>query len=243
MQRSARRPGRAPGASRRCRRPPPARRRRRAARRAPGARRHCARSGSRRVERQAVDDPAQRRCRRASPPAGRPGTRTPRRWSPSSRVRAPRSATAPRGSTPCATAPPAASALRAGHPRRSRRGTMSPPGVRASRCAATGLGPGPEVAGRDQPGGALHRPVLGGQPRLERGDAGRQEAEGLDHVAHRLVELGLLALGRPLGPGPRRSAAGRGVPAARRRRGSVLDAHPTAPRRPDGTGRSGHRDA
>ena len=63
-------------------------------------------------------------------------------------------------------------------------------------------GPGSEGAGRDQPGGALHRPVLRGQPCLERGDAGRQEAEGLDHVAHRLGELVRGALGRRRGPIP-----------------------------------------
>ena len=115
-----------------------------------------------------------------------------------------RSATAPRGSTPCASAPrswsaPQQVALTAvgvdDHaPRRARRH------VRRHRS-----GQRADVAGRDEPGRAVHRPVLGGQPRLERLDAGRQEAERLDDVAHRLFEIRLLAVRRASGAVPARA--------------------------------------
>ena len=65
--------------------------------------------------------------------------------------------------------------------------------------------PRAEFARRDEPGRAVHRPVLGGEPRLERGDPGRQEAERLDDVAHRLLELRLLVLGGPLAAPSRRT--------------------------------------
>ncbi len=82
---------------------------------------------------------------------------------------------------------------------------MTPPGERADRCAATGPASAPMRAGRDEPGRTVHRPVLGGQPRLERLDAGRQEAERLDDMAHRLFEVRLLAVRRAPGAVPARA--------------------------------------
>ena len=160
------------------------------------------------------------RRRRASRPGGTPGTPTPRRWSPSSRARGRAAPPRPRGSTPCASAPRSRSA-RGGRPRRSRRGRSSPPGVRASTCAATGPTHAPSSRAGTSQAAPVHGPVLGGQPRLERRDPGRQEAEGLDHVAHRLFELGLLAVRRARRRGPGAGAAGRGCPSAGRRRGSA----------------------
>ncbi len=55
--------------------------------------------------------------------------------------------------------------------------------------------PAPEVTGRCQPRRAVERDVLGGDPRLERAHPRVQETEGLDDVAHGLVEVGLLGLG------------------------------------------------
>ena len=126
-----------------------------------------------------------------------------------------RSATAPRGSTPCASAP---------RPRKACSRSPSPQSAwtmvaaRRARQHVRRDGPGQrtQLAGWDEPGRALHGPVLGGQPRLERGDAGRQETKGLDHVAHGLFELGPLAFRRPARSGP---CAGR-----RRSRGPVLPA-------------------
>ena len=168
-----------------------------------------------RVEGKAIDHPAQH----DAPERVRPAR--PARYSDASpmvterpRSRAPR-ATAPRGSTPCAAAPAPASA--------GEEPTLPAVGVHdvatgRARQHVRGDRPDPvaELAGRDQPRGALHRPVLRGEPRLERGDAGREEAERLDHVAHRLLELGLLALGGPRRAVPRPGAAGRGDPAAGR---------------------------
>ena len=70
-----------------------------------------------------------------------------------------------------------------------------------------GSHPRAELPRRDEPRRTVHRPVLGRQPRLERGDPGREEAEGLDHVAHRLFELRLAAFGRPPGTIPPRAQA------------------------------------
>ena len=116
-----------------------------------------------------------------------------------------RSATAPRGSTPCAGAP------RPGE----RLDERALPAVGVHDVASRGAGehvcrhrahPRPQLARRDEPRRAVHRPVLGGEPRLERGDPGREEAERLDDVAHRLLELRLLVPGRPA---RRASLAGR----------------------------------
>ena len=59
-------------------------------------------------------------------------------------------------------------------------------------------GPRAQFAGRGEPGGALDGPVLVGQPCLERRDAGGEETEGLDHVAHGLLQLAGRAVNRPL---------------------------------------------
>jgi hypothetical protein len=63
-------------------------------------------------------------------------------------------------------------------------------------------GEGAELPRRDEPRRAIHRSVLRGQPRLERLDARRQEAERLDHVAHGLVEIRLVAVRRACGCTP-----------------------------------------
>ena len=55
--------------------------------------------------------------------------------------------------------------------------------------------PGAELTGWRQPGGAVERDVLGGDPGLQCAHARVQEAEGLDDVAHGLVEVRLLPLG------------------------------------------------
>src|SRR6185437_15000269 len=72
-------------------------------------------------------------------------------------------------------------------------------------------GPRAELARRYQPGRALHGPVLGRQPLLEGRHAGREEAERLDHVTERLLELTLLP-----GRGPDAAIAAQPAPSPRR---------------------------
>ena len=94
-------------------------------------------------------------------------------------------------------------------------------------------GPRAQFAGRGEPGGAVDRPVLVGQPCLERRDAGGEETEGLDHMAHGLVQLAGRAVNRPLptaappaqAPGRSRAGAALGLECVRQlRRAGVVRA-------------------
>ena len=84
--------------------------------------------------------------------------------------------------------------------------TIRPPGGARRHVRRHRPGPG----ARARPARArrhVHRPVLGVQPGLEGLDARRQEAERLDDVAHRLLEIRLVAVRRapgavPAGPQP-----------------------------------------
>ena len=158
-----------------------------------------------RVQRQPVDHAAQHDAAGRAVRHATPGAPTPRRWSPSSPCSMARSATAPRGSTPCASAP--RSSQRAQQVALTAVG-MDDHAARRARQHVRRHRPGQraELARRDEPGRTVHRPVLGGQPGLERLDARRQEAERLDDVAHRLFEVRLLAVRRAR---PARSRRGR----------------------------------
>ena len=240
VQRTPLRPGRAP-APPTLRRRAPARRRRRAARRGASVRRHCARSGEQGVQRQAVDHPAQhdapeRSLRPAGQVLGRLGD-----GDGASRVRA-RAAPPRHAARPRAPPRPGRSTRRGGHPRRSRRGRGRPPGVRATRCAATGPAQGPSArAGTSQAAPSTGRSCAASRASSVATRADRKRKASTTWPIASASSFGAPSARRRR-PGPRRGATGRGGPAARRRRGSGPRAHPTAPRRPDGTGRSGHRD-
>ena len=194
-----------------------------------------------RVQRQPIDHAAQHDAAGRAVRRGTPGAPTPRRWSPSSRARwraaPPRRAArrrAPRRRARCSA--------RSRSPSPQSAWTMTPPGVRADDVAATGPASAPSSrAGTSQAAPSTGR-SCGGQPRLERLDAGRQETEGLDHVAHGLFEVRLLAFRRAVRRGPGAGAAGRAARSAGPRRGR-RPARRTAPRRRGGTGRSDRRDA
>ena len=197
-----------------------------------------------RVERQPVDHAAQHDTAGRSRRGGTPDAPTLRRWSPSSRCSMARSATAPRGSTPCAAAPRCVQRVHAASPSPQSAWTISPPGVHASTWAATG----PAHAPSSRAGTSQAAPSTGRSWAASLASSvstlRRQEAKGLDHVAHRLFELGLLAVAVPRARGAIPSRAqpveGAGPPCPRsglprpRRRG---------PRHQGGTGRSGRRDA
>ena len=115
-----------------------------------------------------------------------------------------RSATAPRGSTPCASAPRSLE-TRSSSPSPQSAWTIDPARRARRDVGRHRSGPGAERTGRHEPGGAVHRPVLGRQPLLERLDTCGQETKGLDDVPHGLFEVRLLAVRRPSGAVPARA--------------------------------------
>ena len=83
-----------------------------------------------------------------------------------------RSATPPRGSTPWPARRVACSATMSA-PSPQSACTTSPPGGCATDGPSTGPTQASELTGRHEPGRAVHRDVLGGEPGLERGDPRR----------------------------------------------------------------------